>query len=111
MFRQSVFGIASIELKKDEPGLLDFGRDQGLPVTFYSAEELRAIPGTFSGSEFVQNITGVDCVCERSAVRLAMDRGEASLLEKKQNLSGVTTALALSEGLCNGGGKSVNAEE
>ena len=111
VFRQAVFGIASIELKKDEPGLLDFGRDQGLPVTFYSAEELRAIPGTFSGSEFVNNITGVDCVCERSAVRLAADSGEAVLFEKKQSLNGVTTALALSGRLCKGGGKSVNAEE
>ena len=97
VFRQAVFGIATIELKRDEPGLLDFGRDQELPVTFYTAEELGAIPGTFTGSEFVQNITGVDCVCERSAVRLAMESGAAMLLERKKSLNGVTTALALSE--------------
>ena len=97
VFRQALFGAASIELKRDEPGLLDFGRDQELPVTFYTAEELRAIPGAFTGSEFVQNITGVDCVCERSAMRLAMENGAAVLLEKKQSLNGVTTALALSK--------------
>ena len=111
VFRQAVLGIASIDRKKDEPGLLDFGRNRQLPVTFYTAEELRAIPGTFTGSAFVQDITGVDCVCERSAMRLAMDSGTAVLLEKKQRRNGVTTALALPEGLCPGAGKAAITEE
>ena len=111
VFRQAVLGIASIDRKKDEPGLLDFGRNRQLPVTFYTAEELRAIPGTFTGSAFVQDITGVDCVCERSAMRFAMDSGTAVLLEKKQRRNGVTTALALPEGLCTGAGKAAITEE
>jgi hypothetical protein len=62
-------------LKKDEQGLLAFAREWELPAVFYTAEELNALPGNFTASDFVRNITGVDCVCERSAVRLAMDYG------------------------------------
>ena len=75
VFRQAVCGIASIDLKKDEQGLLAFAREWKLPAVFYTAEELNALPGNFTASDFVRNITGVDCVCERSAVRLAMDYG------------------------------------
>ena len=35
------------------------------------------MPGTFTGSDFVRNVTGVDCVCERSAVLLASDLAAA----------------------------------
>ena len=62
-------------MKKDEQGLLAFAREWKLPAVFYTAEELNALPGNFTASDFVRNITGVDCVCERSAVRLAMDYG------------------------------------
>ncbi len=107
VFRQAVSGIASIDLKKEEQGLLAFAGNLGLPLIFYKAEELNAVPGIYTGSDFVRNVTGVDCVCERSAVLLAADLaaagdrnmphdgGRAVLLVKKQSLEGVTTALAL----------------
>ena len=46
-------------------------KKQGWPVTFYTADELRAVPGQFAHSDFVQSITGVDNVCERAAVLAA----------------------------------------
>ena len=64
---QSIAAAASIDLKKDELGLAEFGQKQGWPVTFYTADELRAAPGQFAHSDFVQSITGVDNVCERAA--------------------------------------------
>lgn len=93
VFRQALSGTASIDLKKEEAGLHAFAEEWGLPLTFYTSEELARVPGTFSTSEFVRKITGVDCVCERSAVLLAGDN--AHLLEKKQSLDGVTAALAV----------------
>ena len=68
---QSIAAAASIDLKKDELGLAEFGQKQGWPVTFYAADELRAAPGQFAHSDFVQSITGVDNVCERAAVLAA----------------------------------------
>ena len=81
---------ASIDLKADEQGLLDYCAQQRIPVSFYSAEVLRAIPGQFSGSEFVASVTGVDCVCERAALV-----GAQQLIVKKYARDGVTVAVAL----------------
>lgn len=80
---------ASIDLKKEEPGLLEFCAEQMLPVQFYTAGELKAVPGEFTPSVFVQSITGVDNVCERSALI-----GAEKLIVRKTALNGVTVALA-----------------
>lgn len=85
----SIIKIASIDLKKEEKGLLDFCKTYRISPKFYTAEELREIPGEFSPSAFVQKVTGVDNVCERSAVRAG-----GSLRVKKQAKNGVTLALA-----------------
>ena len=42
VFPQAIIGIASIDLKKGEQGLLAFAENRGLPVTFFTAEELNA---------------------------------------------------------------------
>ncbi len=85
-----ITAAASIDLKQDEPGLLEFCRSHGWPVSFYSAAQLRAVPGTFSASSFVQGVTGVDNVCERAAVLAAA----GTLQLPKYAHSGVTFALA-----------------
>jgi cobalt-precorrin 5A hydrolase len=80
---------ASIDLKKDEEGLLAFCEHRGWPVRFYTAEELKALPGDFTPSEFVAKITGVDNVCERAALM-----GAERLIVHKTAVNGVTVALA-----------------
>lgn len=90
---EEICGAASIDLKKDEAGLLDFCRSHGLCFETYPAERLREIPGDFSSSGFVEKTTGVDNVCERSALCLA---GENSrLIHRKYAKNGVTAALAV----------------
>ena len=84
--------IASIDVKKDEAGLLDYARGLQVPISFYSAEKLRAVPGEFEESDFVKETVGVGNVCERAALY----DGER-LLIKKTALSGVTIAAALKE--------------
>lgn len=85
--------VASIDLKRDEPALLAFAEANGLPFHTYSAAELNAVPGTFSGSAFVRETTGTDCVSERAAVRAS--GGE--LRVKKITEDGMTLALAESK--------------
>lgn len=80
---------ASIDLKADEEGLLEFCEKQSLPVAFYTAEQLRGVPGTFTASERVLRVTGVDNVCERAAMV-----GAEELLVKKYAMDGVTIAIA-----------------
>ena len=84
--------IASIDLKAREPGILELCREYGIPFETFTAEELKAVPGAFTTSAFVKDTTGVDNVCERSAV-LAGGR----LIEKKHAGAGVTIALAAGE--------------
>lgn len=86
---RAVQGAASIDLKADEPGLLAFCEQRGLPVSFYTPEALAAVPGEFTPSAFVQGVTGVDNVCERSAAA-----GGGTLIVKKTARQGVTVAVA-----------------
>lgn len=80
---------ASIDLKRDEPGLLAYCQGRGWPLAFYSAAQLAALEGEFAHSERVLRVTGVDNVCERAAMV-----GAARLVAPKAALDGVTTALA-----------------
>ena len=68
IFPQAVRAAASIDLKKDEPGLLQFVQETGWELQTFSAEELNEVPGEYSASDFVTAVTGVDNVCERSAI-------------------------------------------
>lgn len=88
---QAVCRVASIDLKAEEPGLLDFCAAHGWKLETYSAEELAQVPGTFTASAFVAEITGVDNVCERAAV---LSSG-GTLVQRKQAGNGVTMAAAL----------------
>lgn len=88
---KNVKTIASIDIKSDEEGLLGFAYDNKIPVVFFSSEELNALPYSgFTSSEFVKDTTGVDCVCERSAIAASTD-GE--LVVKKMSDNGVTVAV------------------
>jgi len=82
--------VASIDLKKDEPGLVLLCKKYKLPLLTYSAEQLSAVPGSFSGSDFVKGKTGVDSVCERAAVLTSGGR----LIKRKTAEEGITFALA-----------------
>lgn len=90
---QAIAEAASIDRKQDEAGLLAFCREQGWPLRFFSAEELAALEGDFSASEFVEKTVGVDNVCERAAVLAS----GGALFEKKYARDGVTFALAIRE--------------
>lgn len=87
---QSICACASIDLKKDEPGLLEFCQNHDFNIHFYTAEELKKTSGEFTSSSFVQQITGVDNVCARAAVLAS--GGE--LVIEKHIYSGVTFAVA-----------------
>lgn len=83
--------VTSIDLKQEEKGLLAFCEKHDFPFCTYSAEKLRQAEGVFTSSAFVQSVTGVDNVCERSAVLGSGGR----LYCKKYIGDGVTMALAL----------------
>ncbi|HBM46602.1 MAG TPA: cobalamin biosynthesis protein CbiG [Lachnoclostridium sp.] len=89
---QAVAAIASIDLKKEETGLLQLSEKLAVPFMTYTSSELEAVQGEFSESGFVRQVTGVGNVCERSALLCAGK--DARLLVKKQVYPGVTVAVA-----------------
>ena len=46
---QAVTALATIDLKKEEPGFLEFVKKYGLDFLTYPKEVLKEVPGTFSG--------------------------------------------------------------
>lgn len=86
--------VCSIDLKKEEPGLVAFCQEVGLPFETYPAQALAQAVGDFTPSAFVAQVTGVDNVCERSAV---LGSGGGVLLQKKTKGEGVTMAVAQKE--------------
>lgn len=91
IFPEAVKLVASIDLKKEEPGLCAYCEKYEIPFQTFSKEELEQVEGTFTGSEFVKQITGVENVCERSA----MCAGGEKILVHKTAREGVTVAVAV----------------
>jgi len=90
---QAVRALASIDLKADEAGLRALASERDWDLRFYTADELAAVPGSFSSSEFVQKTVGVDNVCERAACAEG-----GSLLMARCASGGVTVALSMAQG-------------
>lgn len=86
---EAVEQAASIDLKAGEAGLLSYCEQKKIPIRFYSAAELEAVPGDFTPSAFVSSVTGVDNVCERAAAR----NGDP-LIVRKTACRGVTVAVS-----------------
>ncbi|MDW7684103.1 MAG: cobalt-precorrin 5A hydrolase [Bacillota bacterium] len=84
-------GLASLEAKKDEPGLLLAAEKLNVPVCFYSREDILALQAPVQASAFVQEKMGVKAVCEPAAMLAA---GSQRLLVPKQKMDGITVAVA-----------------
>ena len=86
---QAILALHTIDVKKEEPGLMSFCKKHGWPLHTYTADELSALDGEFTKSDFVQHTVGVDNVCERSACMAG-----GTLIQKKYSEDGVTVAIA-----------------
>lgn len=106
---ESISCLASIDLKKDEKGILEFAGKYQIPFVTFSKEQLGQAPGEFKESDFVKEVTGIGNVCERSAVLAALEmprelpftqerKGTAGrLILEKTAECGITLALAEKE--------------
>ena len=105
IFEEAVCTAATIDLKKNEAGLLAFCKAHDWPLRIYSADQLieaPAVPGGYTPSAFVEQTTGVANVCERCAVYAAEEMGvqeealgHPRLLVRKTAHNGVTLAAAV----------------
>ena len=90
--------LASVDLKKNEEGLIRLAARLQVPFLTFSAEELNRLPGEYSSSDFVKRTAGVDCVCERAAMAAAcLGGGRGRLAAGKRAFGPVTAAVAAAE--------------
>ena len=88
---RSIARLASIELKRDEAGLLAYASRQALAIEFYDSDQLNLVEGV-STSAAVLKATGAKGVAEPAAL-LAAGAGSV-LLVPKQKFADVTVAVA-----------------
>ena len=81
-----VAAVASIDLKADEAGLLEFARQHGWTIRFYAAAELAAV-AVPNPSETVRKYTGTPSVSEAAAL-LAGAVDKTQLIIEKHRLRG-----------------------
>ena len=87
---EQLCGLASIDLKKEEAGLMQLSEKYKIPFVTYNADELMKIRSVSDSSDFVKKVTGVDNVCER-AVRTYVPDGK--LICPKYRKEKMTVAL------------------
>lgn len=101
--RGQLVGIASLDRKADEPGLVRLAAQLRVPFYTFSATELLVhdpLLSHRSDTSFAH--TGCYGVAESTALALAEELGASSprLLVNRQLAPGATLALACSEGTC-----------
>ncbi|MDQ1710318.1 MAG: cobalt-precorrin hydrolase / cobalt-factor methyltransferase / precorrin-3B, partial [Frankiaceae bacterium] len=87
---QDVAGVATVDAKADEAGLLDAAARRGWPIAFFSAAELAAVPVP-NPSEAVQAAVGTPSVAEAAALLAA---GPNATLSPKRKSARATVAIA-----------------
>ncbi len=99
LLETAIAGIATLDRKADEAGLLEYCRDRHLPLHSFTADQLNQIT-TANSSSVTQALVGCPSVAEAAAI-LAASPG-AKLCVTKQifhhedYLGGVTVAIAQS---------------
>jgi cobalamin biosynthesis protein CbiG len=96
----SVGSIATIDLKKDEEGLLEFAEDNGLSIRYFQAEALNAAADELGieGSKRVMAATGAVAVSEPAAVLAARQTSDkVEIIIPKVKRGNVTLAIAKAE--------------
>lgn len=83
--------MASIDIKKDEAGLLEVSQELNIPLRFFSAQELKQRQNFKTQSSFVEETVGVGAVSAPAAL-LAGSR--TCLIVEKMIYQGVTVSIA-----------------
>lgn len=83
--------LSTIQIKSEEPGLLQAATELGIPLRIVSTPEIAACAKEHGKSNFVKEKIGVWGVCEPAAL---LSGRKTQLLLKKQKYPGMTVAIA-----------------
>ena len=88
---RSLGGLASVDLKDDEPALHELADELGLTLVFFSRDMLKTVENIKTPSLMVEKHIGVKSVCEAAAIRGA---NMGTLVVPKQKTANATVAVA-----------------
>lgn len=94
---QAIKALASIDLKRDEPGLIELATQLALPLLYFSSEQLAGYqPQLSHRSQIAFERTGCYGIAESAALALAeqLAQAPAKLLIPRQKYAQATFALA-----------------
>ncbi len=87
----SIKNVATIDVKREEAGILEFAEKYRLPIDFYGQDSLNKVENITAPSEAAQKYVGAIGVCEPAAILAA---GATNLLVPKQKFGTITVAVA-----------------
>ncbi len=91
---RAVVGLASIDLKNDEEGLLAFAEKKNLPLRFFSKDDINSV-AEISASDAAIRAIGAKAVAEPAAILAAGSAcGPGRLFIRKRKWKNVTAAVA-----------------
>jgi cobalt-precorrin 5A hydrolase / precorrin-3B C17-methyltransferase len=101
---EAIAGIATIDLKASEPGILEICRQWNLPLKIFSAETLSQVKVP-KPSQIVNEEVGTNSVAEAAAILASLDRSSpitnpllvSKQIFKQENEAGVVT-IAIAQG-------------
>ena len=86
--------LASVEDKRDEPGLVALAKKTGWELRFFSRAELESVADFVAPSPAARKALGVPAVAEPAALLAAASQ---KLLIRKRKFTNVTVAVSLAE--------------
>ncbi len=88
----SIFEFATVDIKKDEKGLITLSKKMKIPLAFFDKTKLNSVKTILTPSKMAEKHLGVKSVCEAAAI-LAANNGKL-IVPKKKNKD-VTLAVAI----------------
>lgn len=85
---RAVNKIVSVDVKKDEQGIIDLAEYLGCPFITFTRDEIKTVQDKYEGSPFVLKTLGITGVCEPS-----VDLAGAEIIEGKIKHEGMTLAI------------------
>ncbi len=89
--KRAIYSMATIEVKAEEEGLLEYCESENMPLKIFTIEEVVTIEEQFTGSEFVKQTIGVKAVSAPCAYLLAGN--DSKEIVGKTKCGGITLAL------------------
>lgn len=87
--KKSLAKIGSVEVKKDEKGIIELAKQLNIPFEIITLEEIKEIEHKFQKSDFVKKSIGVYCVAEPVAYILS----NKNLIVEKHKYKGITFSI------------------